>query len=298
MLSCGLVATWGFYINDRVHSNHRNALPTNNDSAAISRGIADSLQKIYSQTVRSLGAELDSTKNTKGMLRSELDAKMAEIYRLRLEISMILKKENVRKEDLALARQKTIELEMLVADLQGRNLTVETEKQQIAGMLDKVNLQVTELERSNQQLAQENKQMNEKLSVASTFVASDINFSPVMVKNDKEQETTIADKTSKLVISFDVSNNIIESPVAEVYVVILQPDGKLLSDDVWESSALITTNTGNKIRFTRKLRFEYQKGQKKELNFSLNAGSYEKGTYQLQLYHNGYLIGQARKTLG
>lgn len=298
MLSCGLVATWTYFIYDKAKGVGRQLNPSPSDSAAIARGVSDSLHKIYTQTVNSLGAALDSTRNDKGMLRSELDARMAEIYKLKLEISLILKKNDIKKEDLDLARQKTIELQILVADLQNRNTTIESEKQEITAMLDKVNQQVKELEISNQQLLQENKSMSEKVSAASTFQATDIRFSPVMVRNDKEQETELAGKTAKLVISFAVSNGIIEGNSAEVYVVITQPDGKLLTDDVWESSATIDTRTAGKIRYTRKLRFEYQKGETKEISFSLNAEAYEKGTYLLQLYHNGFLIGQARKTLG
>ncbi len=302
MLSCGLVGTWGYYIYDKAHMPLVNAVlppPSGKvDSLAISRGVADSLNKIYQDALRSLGTELDSTNNEKGLLSSQLQARMAEIYKLRLEINLILKKENIKKEDIDLARQKTIELQMLVSDLQNRNNSVEEEKVQIAGFLDKVNLQVKDLETSNQALFQENKVMTEKISQANTFIATDIHLSPVTVKSDKEIETNQANKASKLVISFDVTNNIFDSGNAEVYVVITRPDGRLLTDDVWESSAMLDTRKSGKIRYTRKIKFDYEKGETKEISFSLNADSYDKGTYLLQLYHNGFLIGQARKTLG
>lgn len=73
----------------------------------------DSLHKIYSLTIRDLGVQLDSSKNTEGMLQQELNAKLSEIYRLRGEISTILKKTDVKKSDLdLLARKKTIELQL------------------------------------------------------------------------------------------------------------------------------------------------------------------------------------------
>ena len=301
MLSCGLVGTWGYYIYDKAHlaANSPNIPSTTSpvDSLAISQGVADSLNRIYQDALRSLGTELDSTNTEKGLLRSELQTRMAEIYKLRLEISLILKKNNVKKEDLDLARQKTIELQMLVADLQNRNTSVEEEKNQITGILEKVNIQVKDLETANQQLLQENRIMAEKITQANTFVATDIHFSPVTVKADKEIETNQASKASKLVISFEVTNNIYEASSAEIFVVITNPDGRLLSDDVWESSAMLDTKNAGKIRYTRKIKFDYQKGETKEISFSLNADVYQKGTYLLQLYHNGFLIGQTRKTL-
>jgi hypothetical protein len=79
--------------------------------------------------------------------------------------------------------------------------------------------------------------------------------------------------------------------------VITQPDGQLLTSDAWESSSSIDTRNEGKKRYTRKVKFEYQKGETKRLVFSLNAEDYQKGTYNLQVYHNGYMIGQANKVL-
>ena len=72
------------------------------------------------------------------MLKSELDVKLNEIYKLRSEIAAILKKNNVKKEDLDIARRKAIELQMLVTELQNQNVAIEEEKKQITAMLDKV----------------------------------------------------------------------------------------------------------------------------------------------------------------
>lgn len=297
MLSVGLVGTWTYHLFDKTRYSRQKKEVYIKDSMAVAQGVRDSLQKIYSLTISDLGARLDSSKNTEGLLKGELSSKLSEIYRLRAEISSILKKNDVKKADIDLARKKTIELQLLVSDLQNRNSTIEEEKQQITAMLDKVNVQVKDLENTNQQLDQQNKALSEKVTHASAFIASEIRLSPVTVKNDKEQETSSANKTSKLVISFAVQNNIAEYENADVYVVITQPDGTLLTNDVWESASTMDTKTEGKKRYTRKIIFEYQKGETKRLAFSINADEYQKGTYTLQLYHNGYLIGQTAKLL-
>jgi hypothetical protein len=298
MLSVGLVGTWTYHLYDKTQYSKITHEILVKDSTAVAQDVQDSLHKIYSLTINDLGAQLDSTKQNQGLLQGELKTKLSEIYKLRNEIAAILHKNDASKQDLDIAREKTIQLQTLVSDLQHQNASVEEEKQQINAMLDKVNLQVKGLESSNTQLGEENKQLNEKISAASTFVATDIHLAPVMVKNDKEQETSTASRASKLVISFSVKNNIADYGDAEVYVVITQPDGKLLTNDVWESAAMIDTHSEGKLRYTRKIKFEYQKGETKQLLFSLNADQYEKGTYLLQLYHNGYMIGQASKILG
>lgn len=297
MLSAGLVGTWVYHLADKARYSKQRKEIFIKDSIAVAQGVEDSLNKIYSLTLRELGTQLDSNKNTQALLKSELNAKLSEIYKLRSEIAAILKKNNMNKADVDLARKKTIELQLLVSELQNRNSTIEEEKQQIHTMLDKVNVQVKTLETTNQQLDQENKFLNEKLSQAAAFITTEVKLSPVTVKNDKEQETNLAGKTSKLVISFTVLNNIADYENTDVYVIITQPDGKLLTNDVWESATTIDTKKDGKKRYTRKVRFDYQKGDMKQLIFSINADEYKAGNYSLQLYHNGYLIGQTTKKL-
>lgn len=297
MLSLGLLATWVYHLYDKSqYTKQRNEIYIK-DSTAVAQAIQDSLQKIYSGTIHNLDARLDSTSSTAGLLQGELETRLDEIRKLKSEIAAILKRNNFNKSDLELARSKTLELQQLVAELQNKNTSIEEEKKQIAAVLDRVNLQVKDMEGTVQKLDQENKVLTEKVNQASAFVASDIKLVPVTVKNDKEQETSQVKKTSKLVISFNVQNNIADYESADVYIVITQPNGSILrNEDVWDATS-ITLRNGNRVNYTRRIRFEYQKGETKPMIFSINAEEYLKGTYTLQVYHNGYLIGQTMKTL-
>ncbi|MCX6318236.1 MAG: hypothetical protein NTW29_13155 [Bacteroidetes bacterium] len=297
MLSVGLVGTWVYHLYDKtVYTSRRNEVYVK-DSMAVAQGVQDSLQKIYAQTINNLDAQLDSAQSTAGALQGELGNKVSEINRLRAELASILKRNNFKKEDLDLARRKSIELQQLVAELQNRNSSIEEEKKQIAGVLDQVNKQMENLQSTNQQLDKENKVLTEKVSLASTFMASELKLTPVMLKNEKEQETNQAKKASKFVVSFALQNNINDYQNAEVYVIVTQPDGNLLTTDAWESSSTIQTKSEGLKRYTRKIKFDYLKGESKHLQFSLNADDYQRGNYNLQVYHNGMMIGQVSKAL-
>jgi len=296
LLSFGLVGTWVYHLYDKTKYSKQRTEIYIKDSIAVAEGIQDSLHKLYSSTITNLDAELDSTKSNAGQLKGELGNKLSEINRLKAEIAAILKKNNVKKEDIELARKKTTELQLLVQQLTSRNNTVEEEKQQISVALDNVNIQMKNMEGNVQQLTNENKVLAEKVTIASTFNASEISLTPVAVRNDKEKETSAADKVSKLVVSFAVQNNISDEPVSEIYVVITQPDGKVLKTDVWDAFSIDIRKEGKK-SYTRKVRFDYERGENKKLLFSLNADDYMKGNYKLQVYHNGYMIGQTNKVL-
>ena len=198
---------------------------------------------------------------------------------------------------MTLARKKIAELQVLVEELKGEKSSIEEEKKRLGDVMTQLNGEITGLQQTMKKLGDENKLLAEKVDRASVFVASEIRLSPVALKNDKEQETNIAKKVSKLIVSFAVQNNVNDYSNTEVYVIITQPDGKVLTPDVWESATLMTTQNGDKKSYTRKIKFEYQKGETKQLTFSLNADDYQQGRYTLQLYHNGQMIGQVAKTL-
>ena len=106
MLSVGLVGTWVYHLADKSRYSKQRKEIYIKDSIAVAQGVQDSLHKIYSLTIRDLGVQLDSSKNTEGMLQQELNAKLSEIYRLRGEISTILKKTDVKKSDLYVNRNR------------------------------------------------------------------------------------------------------------------------------------------------------------------------------------------------
>lgn len=297
MLSVGLVGTWVYHLYDKAMYSKKRTEIYIKDSIAVAQDVQDSLQKIYAITINNLDSKLDSTRSNADSLKFSLDNKLNEIYRLKGEINSILKNRGASKADLTVAKSKIKELQGLVDELKEQKLSMEEEKEQLNSVMSQLNGEITGLQESMKKLGDENKALTEKVNMASVFVASAIDISPVAVKNGKEQETSSARKTTKLVISFTVQNNISQYDIADMYIVITQPDGSILTnDDVWDSSTM-TLHNGSKTSFTRKVRFEYVKGESKKLIFSINAEEYIKGTYTLQLYHKGYMIGQAMKTL-
>ncbi len=296
MLSIGLVVTWVYHLYDKTQYSTIRKEVHIKDSVTVAERIRDSLQKMYSTTITGLDTRLDSTRSSADSIKFQLDVKLSEIYKLKGEIDNILKNKGASKADLNMASQKITELQNLVDEMKGEKTSMEDEKKKLTNVLTQLSGEINGLQQSMKQLGDQNKILAEKVNLASVFVASELKLSPVTIKNDKEQEINQAKKASKLVVSFTVQNNVYEYTNADVYIVVIQPDGKVMKDDVWESFSTETYN-GNKINYTRKLRFEYSKGETKHLLFSLNADEYQKGNYTLQVYHNGYMVGQTNKVL-
>lgn len=297
MLSLGLTGTWVYHIYDKTQYATQRKEIFVRDSTAVAEAVQDSLRKLYARSLQSLDQQLDSTRSGADSLRSALEHRMAEINRLRAEINTILRKQGANPADMLLARRKITELEGLVEEMKGEKLNLEEEKLKMSETMNRLNGEISGLQDNMRKLGDENKALAEKVNLASLFVASEMKLIPVTLKNDKETETSLARKTSKLVISFSVQNNIMDYDGAEIFIIITQPDGKVLTPDVWESATPMTTHSGDRKSYTRKIRFEYEKGEVKPLTFSINADAYYSGSYSLQLYHKGYKIAQTSKVL-
>ena len=295
MLSVGLVGTWVYYIYDKsVRSDHKKESVTVDPAVAV-QSIQDSLQKVYSLTVDKLGAQLDSVRNTAGQLQGELNARLEEINNLKTEIAALLKKSGAKKEDIELAGRKTTQLQQLVAGLGMENKDLSDGKKQVL-TADYNNTAAKKLQADNQTVKEDYSSPAEKTYNSSLFTVSEIKFTPIALKDDREVETNQAESADKLIISFVVQNNATSYANAEVFAIITQPDGKVLQTDAWDASSIPTHDYGKK-PYTRKMRFEYQKGETKQLQAIIRPEDYEKGNYTLQVFHNGYLVGQAVKIL-
>ena len=296
MLSVGLIGTWIYHLYDKTQYSQQRHEIYIKDSAAVADGIRDSLQKIYSATITGLDTQLSATKTNADSLKTKLEGKLTEIYKLRNDITSILKNRNATKADLETARQMINELQQKVNDLKDQNSSMEEEKIRLTGILDQLNEDMKGMEQNIKRLGDENRVLTEKINLASVFVASDLRFYAVTLKNQKEIETNQAKKATKFILSFTVQNHFTENNAADMFIVVAQPDGQTLKFSVWESGVFDTRNEGKK-DYTLKIHFGYEKGESKNLLYSLNADTYEKGTYTMQVYHNGIRIGQTTTLL-
>ena len=294
LLSGGLVATWVYHLYDKNLYSHRivEKIPVR-DSVAIADAVRDSLQMIYSASL----AELDSTKTNVDSLNTQLDSQVNEITKLKKEVGDILKNRKATKADLGIARKKINQMKAILAGMKDRNLSLEQEKRQLNSTLNQLSEEMGSLKVNIEKLGKENKELAETVNAASTFIISDLNFKIIDKRSRKEVETSDAGKADKIIFSFNVQNNIVRFPATEVYVIITDPIGRVIQNPVWNSGNFITKTEGTRA-FSIKDRFEYDKGDKKFIIYTIEPDKFIRGTYKLEAYHNGVMIGEATKRLG
>lgn len=293
IVSFVLIWTWGYsYYTKKEESKTIIVSP---DAAAITDRIRDSLQKEYTATLNQLDIQLDSTLYNSDSLKIQLDVKLAEFYRLREEIAAILKNRN-NNNNFTVAKQKIGELQNKVDDLKDKNQDVENENKKLTDVISQIKTTETNPDRNQKTISTVKAVSSEKNNtVYQPFSASDLRLAAVMNTAENETETTLAERTEKLNGSFTVVNFNSQLSNAEMMVVVLKPDGRVLKSSAWDSGTFNTVD-GKKI-YSYKFIFNYSRGEAKRLLFSIKGVSLAKGNYTMEVYHNGLLIGRLVKTL-
>jgi hypothetical protein len=292
LLAVGLLGTWGYLLWN--NNRHEQVVATNQQQIAKVSDEKSDLQKNFDATL----VRLDSISGNNNDLQSKLSARNSEIGKLKVEIRSILNKKNATAAELTRAKTlidelnvKLSGLEEEVAKLTQENQTLNTEKTVLTHEKEQLTTDLQTTSTAKQEL-------EKKVDVASTLNASNIAITPINErKNGKEKVTSTAKKVDKLVISFDVDNRIAEAGKTDVFVCITSPDGKAVSVPALGSGTFTTREEGDKV-FTAKVPVDIEAGKRKPVQLPWKQNSdYQRGAYKIEIYHNGFKIGESTKEL-
>ena len=292
LLAVGILGTWGYFLWDK-NNNDQKMTQLQTQYVAVDSS-KNELQKSFDASL----ARLDSLTGYNNEIEGKLSERNTEIYKLKGQISSILKKNKLtvaekRKAESLITELngKIANLEQEVARLTQENQTLTTEKAAVTVERDTYKAQKDKLETVKQGLEQ-------KVDIASTLNANAIAITPINEKKSgKEKETTSAKRVDKLVISFDVNNRIAQSGATDVYVLITDPEGKPVKVDALGSGSFTTREDGEKT-YTAKVPVEIETGKTKRVEFAWRQNSdFKRGDYKIEVYHNGFKIGEGVRTL-
>ena len=288
ILIAALLGTWGYIIYDK--SRTKEEIEEKDMQYAALDSSKTAVQREYDDAL----LRLDGMTSTNVRLDSLVKSRNTELAEIKTRIRTLVSKQNASASELKEARQ-------LIKQLNGKIDGYLEEIERLQG----VNQQLTQ---DNQTLTQEKSQLNrdlssakeekaelaDKVDVGSTLHASRFNLAAVDVRNrGKEKSTSTAKKADKLRISFDLDENLIApSGNKDLYVIITDPMGKVVKETGLGSGSFNTRKEGAK-EFTNKVSVNYEQGERKNVSFDLQqADKYVPGNYKVEVYHNGFRIGE------
>lgn len=292
VLAAGIIGLGGYLAVDK--NNTGEVIHEQESQIATVTTEKSEVQKSFDASL----ARLDSMSSANTGLQASLTEKNGEISKVKSEIRSILNKKNATAAELS--RAKTLiaslngQIESMQADiarLTQDNETLTQDKVVLTAERQKLTEDLTSTTAVKEELAK-------KVDVASTLNASNIVITPINVKNNgKEKVSSVAKRVDKLVVSFDVDNRIAQSGTTDVYVLVIGPDGKPISAESLGSGTFSTREEGEK-SFTAKLPIELETAKKRNVEFAFKPGeNFQQGNYIIQIYQNGFKIGEGTRTL-
>ncbi|SFP70651.1 hypothetical protein [Parafilimonas terrae] len=295
ILIAALVGTWGYIIYDKSQSSKKI------DQLTVQYTAADSSRSAVEAEYNDALSRMDSLTGSNAKLSGELADRKTEIESLKSQIKNELGKKNA---DLSKARSMIKELNGKITDLLAQveqlkqeNQTLTVANADLSTQRDTLTAQKTRVE---QDLSTTQAAKAQVEDVGSTLHASNINIAAINVKGSGKEKTTETAKRADLFrITFDLDENrIAPSGEKELFVCVTGPDGHPITVPANGSGTFTTREDGDKV-FTNKMTVNYEQGKRMPVSFDWKpeSGKYQTGSYKIEIYQNGYKIGQGTKEL-
>ncbi len=262
------------------------------DSVVSVKSLNDSLQKRYEATWAQLNRQLDVANNNADSIQENIEQKYSEFSQIRTEISQILAS-NKTPSEMESANLKLVALQLRLEDWRKKYNDVAAENIRLSNLLRQLTsvnsvASSTKAGTSNGFAGQQPIEIVPVVNSTSQAAVSAMQVQAIQLRAEPEGDRV------RLRGNVDVTGNDNNSSV-EMFVVITQPDGKLLKQSGWDSGSF-ETKEGSRI-YSCKLRFDIDKGENKSLNFSVPSSSFQKGTYSIQIFHKGQMVARGTKSL-
>ena len=290
-----LLATWGYMIYTKSRSKEEIA------GLQVQKQAADSSRNFVETEYEDALKRMDSLIGNNTQLTGNLAQQRNEIEHLRERI------EQIRKEDKGNLSRATDLINQLngkinnfsaqIAQLKKENVALTANNQTLTSQRDELISQNKTVNDSLQNTTAENKRIVDE---ASTLHASGFDITALQSKGDREEATTKAKKVNLLRISFTIDENkITSSGTKALYIIVTNPDDHVVSIPSQGSGAFQTREDGQRV-YTNLQTINYTQGQKQAVSFNWSLGNdahFQPGTYKIEVYNNGYKIGESVVTL-
>ena len=259
----------------------------------------------------------------KTSLQTEVDKIEAELDKASFALdqanSSNVKLTEQMKNEQEAARRKIAELRTALRQgtlTQGQLSKAQEDIKQLRYFVTKYTADIEELKRQNESLtierdslrssvqtvtakAEEAQRQNEELSVkvkaAAALKTSAISVTPLRIRNNgRETDVNRASSAKKLRVNFAIADNALaEKGLHDIYLRVIDPSGNLL---VTGNEGTFIAD-GDEMQFTYRTAIEYANDGKTYAIDWTNPGEFEKGTYTVILYADGFTMGRGSVVL-
>lgn len=233
---------------------------------------------------------------------AELDKAIADkedmLTREKHEIAGLLSKNKLTGAELAKAQVLMAQYQASISDLQTKVDALTAANQQLTQQNQQLATDLSTEKQTTSQLSEQNKGLSQKVAVGSLLPIADLNVEAIKTRNNgKEVAVKRVKAAEQLKISFETGENkVIDPGQVSLYVRIINPKGETISVADQGSGTMQCENSDQPCQFTKKADIEYNQTNKKVILY-WKQDIKDPGTYKIELYQSGHVIGQSAVTL-
>ena len=297
LLSIALIGTVGYILFEK--QNHDREM----DMEALTINDLERSREILKQELRIARADYDTAKIAIVDKDAEMHEKDRLIFEKQKQIQSILNQEKISENELYEAKRLITSLRVDLEDYKKQIEILKTQNKQLASENDALTQENSVISEKNVAISKNlenvtNESEAQKANVNSTLSISNYTLTGLKVRNSgKEIETEKASRINKLRVTFEVDPNkkaINENK--ELYIAIYNPDGSL---GKFEDSnpGKITLRSGSEVDYSDKVSFKFDPTKGNKISFDWKDYNFPKGDYKIDIYQNGFKIGQNKISL-
>ncbi len=295
-LVISLLGTWGYIIWDKNQT--KKELDKKETALASTSAEKDELKNDLQEATARFDMIKTSMANMEHSKDSVITKRDRDINEKKNRIQQLLAKVNASTEELAEAKKLISSLNEDITDFRTQIETLQNEKLVLTHEKETVTKQRDIVQKNLDSATNVLKQKEDIIDVGSTLNATNFSIAGINEKGGKEKETTTAKRVDKLRISFDLAENrVAQSGSKNLYVCITAPDGTPVAVEAL-GSGRFTTREGLEKIYTQRVDVNYTQGQRQTVSFDWKQGSnFATGDYKIEVYHNGFKIGEGIRHL-
>jgi DNA repair exonuclease SbcCD ATPase subunit len=238
----------------------------------------------------SLEAQIEQVNSSKTKLSAQMQAKNDSLESKIKVLRHELAKGKLTEADLEKAQEDIKQLRYFVT-----NYTAEIEEQKkqittLTGQRDTLKTNLATAAKKDSDLSKQNQDLGDKVKVGSAIKLATSDVVAYKIKGSgKEVDTKRSSVAKKIKINFTIAtNDIAQKGMHDIFVRVIDPTGNLITTT--ESTNF--TADGQDLQYTYKTSIEFKNDGSPYTIDWVNPSPFQKGTYTVILYSDGYTMGK------
>jgi len=242
--------------------------------------------------------QLESFKGKNAELDRAIADKQAQIDREKKTIQNLFAKTKLTQAELSEARDRIAEYQVSLSDMSAKIEELNKKNTELTAQNGQLNSDLNSERGTTAKLTEQNKGLAQKVQIGSLLSIPKLDVEAVKKRfNGKEATVRRAKAAESLKISFETGENkVIDPGQVSLYVRIINPKGETISVSDQGSGTLTSAEKPEPVQFTKKADFDYDQSNKKVVVY-WSQNIKDPGVYKVELYQNGYVVGQGQVKL-